>query len=104
MCPRTDIDDRDAHDFVSTRRISVQSSFRLKLPPPLIVEASSIKVADPIGQGSILLGITLFQIIPYESLGEFGIVYKGQLMRTTGRFSQSEIVAIKTLKGKCEMS
>ena len=38
---------------VSTRRISVQSSFKLKLPPPLIIEASSIKVADPIGQGSI---------------------------------------------------
>ena len=40
--------------------------------------------------------------ISYESSGEFGIVYKGQLERTIGYVSRSETVAIKTLKGKHE--
>ena len=40
------------------------------------------------------------QDVSNESLGEFGIVYKGQLARTIGHVNQSETVAIKTLKGK----
>lgn len=34
-----------------TKKISVQSSFKLKLPPPLIFEASTIKLDQTIGQG-----------------------------------------------------
>ena len=38
-------------DSSRTRKISVQSSFKLKLPPPLIFEASTIKLDETIGQG-----------------------------------------------------
>ena len=37
--------------FTRTKKISVQSSFKLKLPPPLIFEASTIKLDQTIGQG-----------------------------------------------------
>ena len=36
---------------VKGRNISVQTSFKLKLPPPLIIEASSIKIVESIGEG-----------------------------------------------------
>ena len=37
--------------FSRTKKISVQSSFKLNLPPPLIFEASTIKLDETIGQG-----------------------------------------------------
>lgn len=37
--------------FTRTKKFSVQSSFRLELPPPLIIEASTIKLDETIGQG-----------------------------------------------------
>ena len=37
--------------FSHTKKISVQSSFKLNLPPPLIFEASTIKLDETIGQG-----------------------------------------------------
>ncbi len=84
-----------------TKKISVQSSFKLKLPPPLIFEASTIKLDETIGQGKI--NITQWQCKPHQIItlnsGEFGIVYKGRLDKTVGHLVHSEVVAIKTLKG-----
>ena len=37
--------------FSRTKKFSVQSSFKLNLPPPLIFEASTIKLDETIGQG-----------------------------------------------------
>ena len=38
-------------DLLQPRTISVQSSYKLNLPPHLLVHASSIKLVEPIGQG-----------------------------------------------------
>ena len=39
------------HIAIKDRKFSVQSSFKLKLPPPLIVEASTLKLVESVGEG-----------------------------------------------------
>ena len=37
----------------ASRGLSVQSSFKLKLSPHLIIHSSNIKITEPIGQGKL---------------------------------------------------
>ena len=85
---------------VTIRGMSVQSSYKLKLPPHLILPSSCIKLVEPIGQGSTLsMKNARFHCISACTavlyLGEFGIVYKGYIMKNQGQ----DIIAVKTLKG-----
>ena len=91
---------------VNIRGLSVQSSYKLKLPPHLILPSTCIKLVEPIGQGSTCTQCEKMHIFNCISaciavlyLGEFGIVYKGYLTKNQGQVV-SDIVAIKTLKGK----
>ena len=78
---------------------TVQSSYKLKLPPHLIAHAANIKITETIGQGK-----PNFQVAPnllqtlLSCLGEFGVVYKGHLLGDGGNIVTAT-VAIKTLKG-----
>ena len=93
----------DAVDLDSLpRTISVQSSYKLNLPPYLLIHAVNIKLVEPIGQGdyrcycyvhacSILVHVIII-------LGEFGIVYKGYIVEEQESIV-TDTVAIKTLKG-----
>ena len=84
---------------------TVQSSYRLSLPPNLIVHASTIEIKETIGQGFVVHYILAQLILSLLSekiirsvLGEFGIVYKGHITANQGKVV-NETVAIKTLKG-----
>ena len=92
----------------SRSEISVQSSFKLHLPPHLIIPSTSIKLLETIGQGlknvnsycEIHNMLQLVYSFAYNLCpGEFGIVYKGYLIKSHGE-SFDEYLAVKTLKGK----
>ena len=101
------------------RAFSVQSSFRLNLSPHLIIKAANIKLIETIGQGEYYycthcLNISVpvmcdgfimpcIYVIIIMFLGEFGVVYKGHIVKDLGR-TVTEIVAIKTLKGLCHLN
>ena len=75
--------------------LTVQSSYRTNIPEHLIVCAANIQLMDTIGQGIKLVGtIDIYLSISYTS-GEFGIVYKGLIVKNL----VTDVVAIKTLKG-----
>ena len=76
---------------------TVQSSYKLKLPPHLIVQAANIKITETIGQGKLNF-CTKYNTKWIFCLGEFGVVYKGHLLRDGGNIVTAT-VAIKTLKG-----
>ena len=76
--------------------LSVQSSQRISIPGHLIISATKIQLAESIGQGKSKSSLSLCAPDKsnnyYQKSGEFGIVYKGFI-------ANSDIVAIKTLKG-----
>ena len=90
------------------RAFLVQSSYKLNLPPHLIIPSSSIKLVESIGQGVCILAVLRYgdyvtllclddcsKFLLAYVLGEFGLVYKGHFVKETN----TEVVAIKTLKG-----
>ena len=81
--------------------ISVKSSFKLDLPPHLIISSSSIKLLETFGQGSYYI-CSVNRVVCSNDLnyvlGEFGIVYKGYIIKGNTK-AVDEYLAIKTLKG-----
>ena len=84
-----------------SQRLFVQSSYKLNLPPYLIVSASNLKLCEFIGQGNLNILATMSPIpIVILHTGEFGIVYKGHIVKDQGtKQVVAETVAVKTLKG-----
>ena len=85
-----------------SQRLFVQSSYKLNLPPYLIISASNLKLCESIGQGNlnILATMSPIPIIVILHTGEFGIVYKGHIVKDQGtKQVVAETVAVKTLKG-----
>ena len=58
-------------------------------------------MAETVGQGLLATHVICCEesFMSFPS-GEFGVVYKGHLIKDQGQFV-TEMVAIKTLKGKC---
>ena len=48
-----DTDENDSKGNMQERVLSVQSSYKLKLPPHLIITSSTLKLVETIGQGKI---------------------------------------------------
>ena len=110
MCTQISLDAVD-QELLPRTIISVQSSYKLHLPPYLLIHSANIKLAEPIGQGAkqichesyhyayhiyyVLLIIILLALI----VGEFGIVYKGYIIVKEQGSIVTDIVAVKTLKG-----
>ena len=95
----------DAVDLDSLpNKITVQSSYKLNLPRHLLIHAANIKLMEPIGQGDEMqVTIVLFNIHrDVYTVGEFGIVYKGYIVKEQGRI-MTDTVAVKTLKGNVQL-
>ena len=70
------------------------------IPDHLIISATNIQLMDPIGQGlciSLMIKANVSVGIIY--VGEFGVVYKGHIVKGLGQ-SITNVVAVKTLKGE----
>ena len=79
-------------------QIFVQSSYKLNLPPYLIIPSSSIKLTEMIGEGNVCTSTKYFLTMCWSTLGECGIVYKGHTAKSLGQ-PVDEYFAVKTLKG-----
>ena len=108
----TTIDDGGIDQKVS-RECSVMSSYKLNLPPSLIIHKTDIKLLNMIGQGEksscncsglLLYCLQLIFVCAKNMMflfiisGEFGVVYKGHII-ANHRPDYMEVVAVKTLKG-----
>ena len=92
---------------------TVQSSFKLILPPHLIITASSVKLNEIIGQGNthetcmtnacmslLNLDVTSSCHVDCFRIGEFGIIYKAHIVKHKNGQVVTETMAVKTLKGE----
>jgi len=95
--------------ITDTRLQQLVSQFTKSLPPKLIINIKHLKVLESVGQGMHVhdcmevytanqstFYYVYIQIHMYCFTGEYGIVYKAQLVR--GGLPQ--LVAVKTVKGK----
>ena len=80
------------------RRLTVQSSFRHRIPENLIIPSCNLELGKTVGQGTHPLFVGPFVSNQLNVLGEFGIVYKGYWKQSFSG-TTSDVVAVKTLKG-----